>query len=231
MAIQKTNSKFFIGLTVAFLLPLSFYIIAKILGKDKLAMPQHFNVERIDSSIKEGKLHYDTLFHKVGDAQLVNQMGDTVSINKDLKDKILIVEVFFTQCSTICPKLTGNMTILQKAFKRNDTTVQLLSISIDPKNDSLAALRSYAERYKANPDHWWFLTGNPHTIYQYLHDELHLKVNPAESVAESLEHTPTLVLIDRNRYVRGYYNGLDTAALRMCANDIGLLSMEKNIKK
>lgn len=229
---KQNNSKFFLGITVAFLLPLSFYIVAKLLGKDKLAMPPRYLVERVEERRGEdGKIHYDTLYHQVSDVRLQNQSGDSVFLNKDLEGKILIVAPFFAQCATICPRLIGNMTILQKAFKRNDSTVQLISISIDPQRDSFQVLRAYAEQYKANPDHWWFLTGNNATIYSYLHDELKLKINPLDGSAESLDHTPTLVLIDKYRIVRGYYNGLDTSALKKCADDIGLLSMEKNIKK
>lgn len=230
MTDKRNNTKFFIGLTVALLLPLSFYIIAKLLGKDKLAMPRYFNAQRIDSTLSDGKMQYDTTFHKVGDIVLQNQMGDMVSLNKDLEGKVLLVEVFFTQCQTICPKLTGNMTMLQKAFKKNDTTVQLISITIDPENDTVAALKKYAAAFKADPDHWWFLTGNRSAIYNYVRNELKLMVKPSDAGAEELDHTPTIVLIDKDRYVRGYYNGLDTIALKYCADDIGLLSMQKNRK-
>ncbi len=122
------------------------------------------------------------------------------------------------------------MTMLQKAFRKNDTTVQLISITIDPENDSVAALKAYAERFKANPDHWWFLTGDRSMIYNYVYKELKLMIKPSDAGAEELDHTPTIVLIDKDRYVRGYYNGLDTIALKYCADDIGLLSMEKNRK-
>ncbi len=230
MTDQRSNTKFFIGLTVALLLPLSFYIIAKLLGKDKLAMPRYYNAQQIDSTLSNGKMEYDTTFHKAGDVVLQNQMGDFVSLNNDLEGKVLLVEVFFTQCQTICPKLTGNMTMLQKAFKKNDTTVQLISITIDPENDSVAALKNYAASFKANPDHWWFLTGDRKAIYNYVRNELKLMVKPSDAGAEELDHTPTIVLIDKDRYVRGYYNGLDTIALKYCADDIGLLSMQKNRK-
>ena len=119
------------------------------------------------------------------------------------------------------------MTIMQKAFKKNDTTVHLISITVDPENDTVAALRAYAESFKADFDHWWFLTGDRSKIYHYLRDELKLMVKPADAGVEELDHTPTIVLIDKDRLVRGYYNGLDAATLKQCAEDIGLLSMQK----
>lgn len=227
MSQSNSNKKFFIGLTVALLLPFSFYIIAKMLGKDKLGMPRYYQAERVDSSMADGKMRYDTSFHQVNDIVLVNQMGDEVSLNKDLAGKMLIVEVFFTRCGTICPRLTSNMGILQKAFRKNDTAVQLVSISIDPENDTVQALRAYADRYAANPDRWWFLTGQRSTIAAYLRNELKLMVKPSDGGAEELDHTQTIVLLDKERYIRGYYDGLDTVALKQCADDIGLLSMQR----
>ncbi|HTN18500.1 MAG TPA: SCO family protein [Chitinophagaceae bacterium] len=227
MSQQNSNKKFFIGLTVALLLPFSFYIIAKMLGKDKLGMPPYYQAERIDSAVVNGKMHYDTSFHQVNDIVLFNQMGDQVSLNKDLAGKMLVVEVFFTRCGTICPRLTSNMGILQKAFRKNDTAIHLVSITIDPENDTVQALRAYADRYAANPDRWWFLTGNRTPIENYLRNELKLMVKPSDGGAEELDHTQTIVLLDKERYIRGYYDGLDTAALKQCADDIGLLSMQR----
>lgn len=209
------------GLTVAFLLPLSFYIIAKVLKKDQLAMPRYYNPESVNGS--------DTLYRRVRNVGFVNQFGDSIALNRDLNGKILVVEVFFTNCETVCPQLTSNLTILQRAFKRNDSTVQLVSVTIDPVRDSIPALKAYAERFKAHPDHWWFLSGDIDTIYRFIHDDLKLKLQ-APGGAEQLDHTPTLVLIDKQRYVRGYYNGLDTAELRRCADDIGMISMQKKVK-
>lgn len=227
MSQKNSNKKFLIGLTVALLLPFSFYIIAKMLGKDKLGMPPYYQAERVDSVLADGKMRYDTTFHKVNDLVLFNQMGDQVSLNKDLAGKMLIVEVFFTRCGTICPRLTSNMGILQKAFRKNDTAVHLVSISVDPDYDTVPALRAYADRFKANPDRWWFLTGNRTTIAGYLRNELKLMVKPSDGGAEELDHTQTIVLLDKERYIRGYYDGLDTAALKQCADDIGLLSMQR----
>lgn len=230
MAKINSNRKFFLALTVALLLPFSFYIIAKVLKKDQLSIPRYYHPVKWSNISKAGS--NDTIYHRVNDIVLQNQMGDKVSLNKDLKGKMLLVEVFFTNCQTICPNLTQNISyFLHKAFKKNDTTVHFVSITIDPQEDSVAALKAYSERYSVNPDHWWFLTGDRGEIYNYLRNELKLMVKPADNGVEELDHTPTLVLIDKDRFIRGYYNGLDTAALKQCADDIGLISMQKRHKK
>lgn len=229
---MKKNSKRFIGgLAVAMLLPLSFYIIAKVMSKDKIWLPNFYVVEAIDSARQDGEMVYDTTFHKVADLQLTNQFGQTVSINKDLSDKIVVVNFFFTKCPTICPKLTQHVKMLQRAFKKNDTTVHLVSVTVDPQNDTFPALRQYADANGVDHDHWWFLTGDRQTIYNYAYNELHVVMNEGGQGIDDLIHTQKLVLLDKERHIRGYYDGLDTAELRRCADDIILLTLEKKRKK
>ena len=118
-------------------------------------MPKYYGISKVDTVSKDGKQILDTSYKTVEDIVLTNQMGDTVSLNKDLNGKMLLVEVFFTKCQTICPTLTNNISyFLHKAFKKNDTTVHFVSISIDPANDSIPVLEAYANQFNTNPDHW-----------------------------------------------------------------------------
>lgn len=201
------------------------------MSKDKIWLPNFYVVEAIDSARQDGEMVYDTTFHKVADLQLTNQFGQTVSINKDLSDKIVVVNFFFTKCPTICPKLTQHVKMLQRAFKKNDTTVHLVSVTVDPQNDTFPALRQYADANGVDHDHWWFLTGDRQTIYNYAYNELHVVMNEGGQGIDDLIHTQKLVLLDKERHIRGYYDGLDTAELRRCADDIILLTLEKKRKK
>jgi len=222
------------GMAVAFLLPLSFYFITRILSKDKIHMPRHYFADSTGVKMVRGKKVDDSFFHRVADLAVINQLGDKISLNTTLKGKILVIDFFFTTCPIICPRLTGNMGMLQKAFRRNprmesnlDTAVQFISITVDPLRDSFQALRAYADRYKVNHDHWWFLTGDKKSIYDYARNELHLTVGPGDGGADDFIHTEDLILLDGNREIRGYYEGLDTASIRKCADDIVLLTLEK----
>lgn len=235
---KKSNKRFIGGFAVALLLPLSFYVVTKILSKDKIHLPGYKYPEHVDSSVVNGKKVYDTTFHTVADVALTNQLGQHISLNGDLKGKILVVGFFFTSCPTVCPKLTGNMRLLQQAFKKDpkketafDTVVHLVSITVDPANDSFPVLRHYADSYDVNHDKWWFLTGNRDVIYNFARNELGLNVQPTTGGAEDMIHTQKLVLIDRDRKIRGYYDGLDSVELRRCADDVILLSIEKKRKK
>ncbi len=231
MTKKKSNSRFLIGLAVALVLPLSFYFVAKVLKKDKIKMPHFYRSETV--------VNKDTVFHQVKDLTLVNQLGDTISLNKTLKGKILAVDFMFTSCPSVCPKLTGNMKMLQWAFRKDpkkkrsmEEDVQLISITVNPEADSFPVLRAYADRYGANHDRWWFLTGDKEKIYDYARNELGLSLQPGDGNEHDFIHTQKIVVLDQERYIRGYYDGLDTAAISQCAYDISLLSIEnKNRKK
>lgn len=219
------------ALTIAVLVPLSLYIVTKVMSKDKIFLPDYYVADKIDTVVQNGNTLYDTTFHRVADLQLTNQFGQTVSINKDLSDKIVVVNFFFTKCPTICPKLTQHVKMLQKAFRKNDTTVHLVSVTVDPQNDTFPALREYADDNGVDHDHWWFLTGDRQMIYNYAYNELHVVMNEGGQGIDDLIHTQKLVLLDKERHIRGYYDGLDTAELRRCADDIILLTLEKKRKK
>jgi protein SCO1/2 len=236
MSNKKNSKKYLLGLAVAIVLPLSVYfiadgLIARGVMKGKIKLPDYYIIDTVKQVVVEGKTVQDTFYHKVGNLQLTNQLGDKIAINEDLKGKILLVNFFFVNCPTVCPKLTANMKMIQNAFKKNDTSVHLLSITVNPEKDTFQALRAYADRYKVNHDYWWFLTGDKSGIYNFARNELYVVTGGGDGGADDFMHSEKLVLIDKDRHIRGYYNGLDTVDLRRCADDIVLLTMEKKKRK
>ncbi len=230
MSEKRSNKKFLLGITVALIIPVICYILAKELSDGTVKLPRRYVAETVANG--------DTVFHQVGDLVLTNQLGQRVSLASDLKGRIVVVNFIFTNCPNVCPTLTGNMKLLQKSFKKDskkqtslDTVVHLISITVDPERDSFPALRAYADRFGANHDHWWFLTGDKKTIYDFARNELQLPVGPGTGGADDLVHSERLVLIDKDRYVRGYYNGMDEKEAKQCADDIVLLTLERKHKK
>lgn len=229
MAVKRSNKRFLLGIAVASVLPLSFYTIAKVLKKDQLNMPKHYVAERVNAP-------GDTVWHTVADFAGVNQVGQSVSLNENLSGKIVAVSAFFATCTDVCPKLNSNLALIQKAFRRtaqraNDTMVQLVSITTMPVQDSVPVLWNYAQQYKANPDHWWFIRGAKDATNNYLRNELKLSGGDGSGGADDLMHSQTIVLLDRHRHIRGYYDGLDPAQVKKCADDIVLLALEKDRRK
>jgi len=227
---SKKTIKYILGIAVAVLLPLSFFYITRMFSDGKIKLPNYYRADSVNQVEKDGKTVSDTVFHKVADLKLTNQLGKFVSLNEDLRGKILVIDFIFTTCSTICPQLSSNMKDLQKAYiKKNPDIVQFISISVDPTRDSVQALRSYADRYNADHDRWWFLTGSKDSIFNYAKNELGLLLNNAD-VPDDFIHSQQLVLLDSARHIRGYYDGLNKAEVNKLANDISILGIEKSKK-
>ncbi len=237
MAEKKSNKRINFGIAAAFLLPLSLYLIVSYLSKGKVQIPNYFNIERIDTTKTATGIKLDTVYHKVADITLMNQVGETVSLNQKLKGKILVMDFIFTDCTESCPMLTKKMSFLQKGFGKDPkkeatlvNDVHFISISVMPERDSLLKLRAYADRFGANPDHWWFMTGDKKSIYKYIREELGLSTGPGDGGADDLIHTEKLVLLDTFRNIRGIYEGANDKEVKNCADDIVLLTLEKHHK-
>lgn len=206
-------------------------------GDNAVTMPPRYYEDSIITKVTNGKESSDTIWHKVGDISLQNQLGNTVSLN-DLKGKVIVADFFFTRCPSICPHLTRNMRRLQNALKlkddmkRVDTTfVQFLSFSVDPERDSVPVLKKYADKYGVNQDVWWLLTGPKKKIYDFALDELKLGIADGGTVDSNFIHSQKMVLLDKDRVVRGYYNGLDSMEAAKMGDAIVLLMLEKDKNK
>lgn len=231
------SKKAVLALCIVVLLPVISYYIVKTSSEDAVAMPRRYFADTVLNKIENGKSISDTVWHKVADIRLQNQLGDTVSLD-DIAGSIIIADFFFTRCPSICPSLTRSMKELQDAMKMKDfrrridsSYVRFLSFSVDPERDSADALKRYADKYAVNHDTWWMLTGPKKKIYDFALNELKLGLQDGEGVDSNFIHTSKFVLLDRERVVRGYYNGLDTASMSKLAEDLTLLMLEKDKKK
>lgn len=229
---MKSNSRLksiLIGGLFSLFVPIGAYMYLKLNGHDgHMKIPRFYGVDKVDSHTVDGKMMFDTSYHLVNEIALQNQLGQTVHLNESLKGKILVVNFFFTSCTTICPEMMKNMKMLNKAFIKNDTSMQFISISVDPVTDSVSRLRHYADKMDANHDKWYFLTGDKKEIYEYARKELRLDLTEGNGGEEDFIHPDQFVLIDKYRNIRGYYNGLDSDKVRVCAEDIAFLMLEKN---
>ncbi|MCX6202686.1 MAG: SCO family protein [Bacteroidetes bacterium] len=226
------------GLFIALVIPVVCYLWLKSASTTAVVMPRHYLLDTVMEQVVQGKQQSDTVWHTTKNIQLVNQLGDTVNLY-DQQGKIIILDLFFTSCGSICPKLTNNMSKLQRSFskggdvrKKVDTSiVQFMSISIDPNRDSVNVLRDYANKMGVIADNWWMLTGNRDTIYNFAFEELKVDKFSEEPVSPDFVHTSRFILIDKRMQVRGYYNGLDSASLLKLAKDVGYLMLEKDKTK
>ena len=120
---------------------------------------------------------------------------------------------------------------LQDSFKQNDTSfVQFISVSIDPVHDSVPQLRKFADRFSVSPDNWWMVTGDRKEIYDFALQEMRASVADAQ-IDTGFIHTSLFFVLDREKIVRGFYDGFDSVAQQRLVRDIPLLMLEKERKK
>ncbi len=161
------------------------------------------------------------------DFSLIERSGRTVT-RADLAGQVWIADFIFTQCPGICPLLSANMAKVQRALRDAQVDARLVSISVDPANDTPQALSEYAKRYSAEPDRWLFLTGERDALHTLIGKGFLLSVaerspDEAADTGELITHSDRFVLVDRQARIRGYYHGTDDAALARLIVDVGVL--------
>ena len=175
----------------------------------------------------------DTTYYQVPEWSFTDQDGHTVS-SETTKDKILVVDFFFITCKSICPIMTTRMAGLQVNLPLHDEAykdVLFLSHTVDPEHDTPDVLKAYAREHKADTARWKFLTGDAPTIYRqgnlgYLISALEDTLDP-----ERFVHSPNFVLVDKQRRIRGYYDGTTSTGMKDLVNDIKLLIGEERKRK
>lgn len=219
-----------IALLVVAVLPVISYLLVEDLSKDAVQMPRRYFYDTVLVKKEKGRDVNDTVWHKVRSFRLKNQFGKEVGFD-DLNGKIIVADFFFTSCPSICPKLTRNMKRLQDAFKKTDTIVRFVSFTIDPERDSVQKIKAYGDRFGIDHDTWWMLTGDRKEIYDIALNEFKASIASKGNIDTGFIHTEKFFLLDRDKVVRGWYNGLDSVNLDKLIKDVVLLNMERDKKK
>jgi protein SCO1/2/putative membrane protein len=151
----------------------------------------------------------------LGSFELTERSGRTVT-EADLARGTWIASFIFTRCPLSCPRISSVMKSLQGQLA--GSSVRLLSISVDPENDTPPVLSAYAEKFSADPDRWWFLTGPKSVVYDLIQNRF--KLNLSESSpearsqgAEAIGHSDRLALIDRGKVV-GVFDSNEADAIK-----------------
>ena len=211
-------------------LPIASYLFVSNLSKDAIKMPRRYFYDTVVVKMEKGKKINDTVWHKVRPFKFKNQFGKEVGL-EDWGGKIIIADFFFTSCPSICPKLTRNMKKLQTAFKKTDSLVRFVSFTVDPTRDTVQALKAYGDKFSIDHDTWWMLTGDRKVIYDVALNEFKASIASEGNIDTGFIHTEKFFLLDRDKVVRGWYNGLDSVNLGKLIKDVVLLNMERDKKR
>ena len=178
--------------------------------------PADFNPELVDTSL----LHVKK-YHTIGNFSLTNQNGALIT-NDTYKDKIYIADFFFTTCPTICPIMTDNMGTIQQEIL-DDDEVMLLSHSVTPEIDSVVQLKAYAIKKGVVDRKWNLVTGDKKQIYDLARKSYMAVKTDGDGGPFDMIHTENFMLIDKERRIRGTYDGTNPEEIEKLLEDLKVL--------
>ena len=203
-------------ISIAFVILYLFYNALTPKKKLPIFQPNDVNNELVDSSIQHVKR-----FHKIKSFELLNQNGEIIS-EKDYDGFVYVADFFFTTCPSICPIMTDNMLKIQSYIK-DKKKVKLLSFSVTPEIDSVQVLKEYSIEKGVDDKYWNLLTGDKSKIYSLARKSFLVVKENAESNSHDMIHTENFVLVDREKRIRGFYNGTDDEDIEVLKEDIDIL--------
>ena len=157
-----------------------------------------YTVPKVVNHFKKSDLY---TFEKVPDFEFVNQEGKTIN-NETFKDKVYVVEFFFSTCPTICPIMTSKMLVIQDQFFGNPD-FGIASISITPEIDSPTVLKEYAKRNGITHKNWHLLTGkSEEEVYNLSNKGFTLYAGKGDADHGGFEHSGLFALVDKNGNIR-----------------------------
>lgn len=193
-----------------------FYNILNVEKPLPIYQPSQVNFEMVDSTIQHQKK-----YHHIADFSLTNQNGITIT-QETYKDKIYIADFFFTTCQTICPIMTDNMYEIQKNIM-TDNEVLLLSHTVTPEIDTVEQLKRYADEKGVNASKWNLVTGDKKQIYELARKSYLAVKDNGDAGPFDMIHTENFMLIDKERQIRGFYDGTDPKDIDRLLKDIKIL--------
>lgn len=209
----------FLGLVLLFLSVVIIFLMYNALKPENrlpIYQPSMVNTALVDSS-----LHRQKQQHTISDFKLVNQNGDSIT-QQNYEDKIYVADFFFTTCLTICPIMTKNMAGLQENILDMDD-VLLLSHSVTPKIDSVPRLKEYAIEKGVIDSKWNLVTGDKKQIYELARKSYLAVKTDGDGGPFDMVHTENFILIDKEKRIRGYYDGTNEEDVEKLLKDIRIL--------
>ena len=193
----------------------SFYIILQ----PKITLPI-YSPNMVSSELVEEDIRHVKKYHKISNFSLTNQNGKIIT-QEYYDNKIYIADFFFTTCPTICPIMTENMFQIQEKTIGND--VLLVSYSVTPEIDSTAQLKKYALEKGVNDNKWNLLTGDKKQIYDLARKSYLVAKNDGNGGKYDMIHTENFVLIDKEKRIRGFYDGTNNEEMDKLLKDVKIL--------
>lgn len=194
----------------------SFYFILQ----PKVILPI-YSPNMVSQELVDENIRYIKKYHRIADFSLTNQNGEKIT-QKNYENKIYIADFFFTTCPTICPIMTDNMTYLQEKLLKNKN-ILLASFSVTPDIDNVEVLKDYALEKGVLSYKWNLLTGNKKMIYDLARKSYLVVKNDGDGGKYDMIHTENFVLVDKEKRIRGFYDGTSKEEMEKLLNDVEIL--------
>jgi len=159
---------------------------------------------------------------QLADFSLTNWTGSNVT-RAEVKGRFLVVDFLFTSCSVTCPFINDHMAQIQE-LTTNQPDVKLVSLTVDPRDDTPPVLAKYAKRFKADPRRWLLLTGDRDEVYGLIRSFLNQDAdNSFGYMPGNFTHTDRIAIVDRQGAIRAYFDGLSQNTPGAVLNEIAAL--------
>ena len=194
----------------------SFYFILQ----PKVILPI-YSPNMVSQELVDENIRYIKKYHRIADFSLTNQNGEKIT-QKNYENKIYIADFFFTTCPAICPIMTDNMTYLQEKLLKNKN-ILLASFSVTPDIDNVEVLKDYALEKGVLSYKWNLLTGDKKMIYDLARKSYLVVKNDGDGGKYDMIHTENFVLVDKEKRIRGFYDGTNKEEMEKLLNDVEIL--------
>lgn len=165
----------------------------------------------------------------VGPFWLRDQEGSTFS-EASLDGKVWVAAFMFTRCPTVCPEMVRRMRGIQALARARQVPLELVSFSVDPENDTPEVLRAYMQAQALDTSNWRFLTGDSAVIRATAERGFKIGVEGTPRAGAEhfgITHGTHLVLLDKKRTIRGYYQSSDPERVTALLDDAARLAAER----
>jgi cytochrome oxidase Cu insertion factor (SCO1/SenC/PrrC family) len=204
---ERNDERLFAIIAVVMCLILGSIFCALLFALNRRGQPQEVSVDNLPDS-KPALIQPDHPRNLV-DFSLTDRTGRVIT-RQDLKGKILVVDFLFTSCSTTCPIVNRQMAQIQQ-LTTNETDVKLVSLTVDPRDDTPDVLAEYGKGFGADTNRWLFLTGDKAVLYAVISQSFLAKDqdDPFGYMPGNFSHTERIAVVDAEGNLRGYFDGMN----------------------
>lgn len=215
--INKRNSLIALGLIVVPML--IFWLLNQ--GKQNFHTLPYYG----EKYVADAQHPDDTTYYTVSGFSLIDQSGDSFT-NQDLDGYIYIANFFFASCQDVCPRMNAKVETIYHTLKEF-SEIKFVSHTVDPEHDSIPILHDYSKKFNADPAIWHFVTGSKQAIYNVGASYL----LPVSIEDTTIDHSQQLILIDKEKHIRGFYDGLEDLDIKRLKEDVKVLLYDYHTRK